>query len=203
MGSVMADFETGDVVRLGASFLLDVSDVIVNVFHAKIVDGGPMAFAAAAQDFQDYIHYIYNPTMGQYSNVFASDRISVKNETQNTVWGSIAFASSLVGAETGDRMNAQTALLSYARTPLSRVQIRKYWGPFTKVDLLNGLWISSIRATFQTAMDYHIAPHVMPNGLELLGVAYNKLLGRATEAYSSTTAQVPVIQRRRRTGTGA
>ncbi len=203
MGATVADFEDGDIVRLGAAFLFDVTDAVVNVFHVKIESGGPMAFAAAAEDFQDYIHYIYNPTMGQYSDLFASDRISVKNETQNTVWGSIAFASPLVGNEVGDVCAAQMALLSWARTPISRVQIRKYWGPFTKVDMSAGLWTSPIRATFQAAMDYHIASHAMPNGLDLIGVAYSKLLDRAVEAYSSTTAQVPVVQRRRRKGTGA
>lgn len=199
----MADFEIGDVVRLGAAFLVDTTDAIVNVFHARIESGAPMAFAAAAEDFQDYIHFIYNPTMAQYPEAFLSDRISVKNETQDTVWGSIAFASPLAGTNVGDMLALQLGLLSWGRTPISRVQIRKYWGPFTEANITDGLWLSGIRAIFQDAMDYHILPHTMPNGLELVGVAYSKAFDRATLAYSSTTAQVPVVQRRRRKGTGA
>lgn len=198
----MADFNDGDVIRLGASFLMDTTDQIVNVFHVKIESGGPMAFAAAAQDFQDYIHYIYNPMMGEYTNQFASDRISVKNETENTVWGSIAFASPLLGTNLGDEAAQQVALLGWGRTPLSRVQIRKYWGPFTETSMTVGLWASALRAVVQTAMDYHIGQNAMPNGLQLKGVAYSKLLDRATYAISATTAGVPVVQRRRRKGTG-
>ena len=202
MEELVADFENGDVIRLGAAWRVDGADAMVNVFHARIEDGGPAAFASAAEDFQDYIHYIYNPTLAQYPDVVASDRISVKNETQNTVWGAIAFASPLVGTGVGDLVALQVALLGYARTPISRVQIRKYWGPFLKGSMLDGLWLSAIRTVFQAAMDYHIAPHVMPNGLELLGVAYSKALARATEAYSATTSETPVVQRRRRKGTG-
>lgn len=203
MGGAMADFEIGDVVRLGAAFLMATSDAVVNVYHVRIEAGAPMAFAAASQDFQDYIHFIYNPLLSRYPTVFASDRISVKNETQNTVWGSIAFASPLVGTNVGDLCALQTALLGYARTPISRVQIRKYWGPLTETNMTNGLWSSALRAAFNTALDYHIVRNVMPNGLDLVGVAYNKALDRATLAYSSTTAEVPVVQRRRRKGTGA
>lgn len=203
MGETMADFEIGDIVRLGAAFLVDNTDAIVNVFHVKVLSGAPMAFAAAATAFQDYIGYIYGGTLGSYPTGFQSDRISVKNETQNTVWGSIAFGVPLVGTHVGDMTALQVALLSWARTPISRVQLRKYWGPFTEANMTAGLWLSGLRAIFQAAMDYHIQAHAMPNGLELIGVAYNKLLDRAIEAYSSTTAAVPVVQRRRRKGTGA
>lgn len=199
----MADFENGDVVRLGAAFLSDVSDAIVNVYHVTIGAGAPMAFAAAAQDFQDYIGFIYAPAMNVYPTTFASDRISVKNETQNTVWGAIAFPTPLVGTAAGDRTAQQVALLAWGRTPISRVQIRKYYGPFTEASMTNGLWLSAIRATCQQMIDYHIVANVMPNGLQLQGVAYSKALDRATLAITATTSEVPVIQRRRRLGTGA
>lgn len=203
MEGLMADFETGDVIRLGVAFLMDTSDAIVNVFHVRIESGGPLAFAAAAEDLQEYIHYIYNPMMGSYATGLESDRISVKNETQETVWGAIAFQDPLSGSGGGNYTPLQVALLGYARTPISRVQIRKYWGPFLETAVTLGLWASGLRATCQTAMDYHIAEHTMGNGLELLGVAYSKSLDRAVEAYSSTTAEVPVVQRRRRKGRGA
>lgn len=199
----MADFDNGDIVRLGASFLMRTTDVIVNVFNVIIDSGAPMAFAAAAQDFQQYIHFMYDPLMTWYSNQFTSDRISVKNETQATVWGSIAFQAPLVGTNLGDETSQQVALLGWGRTSLSRVQIRKYWGPFTESSLTAGLWLSAIRADILGRMDYHILPQVLGNGLQLTGVAYSTTLLRATVALSATTAEVPVVQRRRRRGTGA
>lgn len=203
MGGNMADFETGDVVRLGAAFLYKDSDAVVNTFHVQIVSGGPMAFAQAALDFQEWIDDLYTPLLGRYSDDFDSDRISVKNETQNTVWGSIAFSTPLVGTNLTDELPAQVALLGFGRTSISRVQIRKYWGPFTESACTGGLWLSTIRADVQTAMDYIIGQTVLTQGLTLQGVAYNKALGRATVALTATTSQTPVVQRRRRIGRGS
>lgn len=199
----MADFDNGDVVRLGAQFLMNATDTIVNVWHVQIESGAPMAFPAAAQDFQDYMGFLYASMMSYYVTTFLSDRISVKNETQNTVWGSIAFGTPLAGTSVGDETAQQTALLGWGRTSLSRVQIRKYWGPFTETDMSNGLWLSGIRAAILGRMDYHIVGQTMGNGLKLIGVAYNKTLARATVALSSTTSPVPVVQRRRRQGRGS
>lgn len=199
----MADFDNNDVVRLGAQFLMNGTEVIANVWHVQITSGAPMAFAAAAQDFQEYIHYLYNPLLTWYSTDFESDRISVKNETQDTVWGAIAFQSTLTGTNLGDNTAQQVALLGWGRTPLSRVQIRKYWGPFTESSITAGLWTSGIRSDIQSRMDYHIGSHAMGNGLTLLGVAFNKALARATAAITATTTATPVVQRRRRVGRGA
>ncbi len=199
----MADFDNGDVVRLGAQFLMNATDTIVNVWHVRIEAGAPMAFAAAAQDFQDYMGFLYSGLMTYYVTTFLSDRISVKNETQNTVWGSIAFGVPLAGSSVGDETAQQTALLGWGRTQISRVQIRKYWGPFTETDMSNGLWLSGIRAAVLGRMDYHIGSQTLGNGLELIGVAYNKILERATPALSATTTAVPVVQRRRRQGRGS
>lgn len=203
MGGTMADFETGDVVRLGAAFLYSAADTIVNVWHVKITSGGPLAFVTASLDFQEYVDDLYRPLVGYYRTVLVGDRISVKNETQNTVWGAIGFNPSFTGTHVGQGTALQVALLGWGRTAISRVQIRKYWGPFGEAEMEHGLWTTAIRADIQDQMDYHIGEHVMSNGLELQGVAYNKALDRATTCLTATTTGNPVIQRRRRFGRGA
>lgn len=199
----MADFENGDVVRLGAGWLNNTTDAIVNVWTVQINSGGPLAFAAASQDFQDYLHTLYAGILPIYPTTMLSDRITVKNETQATVWGAIAWKTPLGGAGVTDPLAQQTALLGWGRTQISRVQIRKYFGPFTEAALSLGLWTAGVRALCQTMMDYHIVANAQPNGLVLQGVAYNPLLSRATTALSATTTDVPVVQRRRRRGRGA
>ena len=199
----MADFENGDVVRLGAQFLLNGTDALVNVYTLQINSGGPMAFAAAAQDFADYLNSLYGGFLAYWPTTFQTDRISVKNETQDTVWGAIAWKTVLTGTNINDSLPPQVALLGWGRTPLSRVQIRKYFGVFCENHISNGLWASGLRFVVDTAMQYVIAPQTQPNGLVLQGVAYNKALARATTALTVTTAEVPVIQRRRRVGRGA
>jgi len=199
----MADFDNGDVVRLGASFLYQSSEQVVNVWTVKIESGGSLTFAQGSLELAEYVDELYQLCIGWYKTTFTSDRISVKNETQNTVWGSIAFENVLAGTQITDPLPQQVALLGWGRTPISRVQIRKYFGPLTENALSAGQWSSSVRASFQDVMDYHITSQTMTGGLELRGVAYNKPLDRATPALTATTAVVPVVQRRRRLGRGS
>lgn len=182
--------------------MYDNSDAIVNVWNVQINSGAPMAFAAAAQDFAEYVEALYRPIVASYPTRLVSDRISVKNETQSTVWGAIAWEVLFQGTNVGDPAPTQTCLLGWARTPISRVQIRKYFGPFTEVEMSLGFWNAPVRAECQGTMDYHIVPNAMTNGLILQGVAYSVLLARATLALTATTAETPVVQRRRRRGRG-
>lgn len=199
----MADFDNGDVVRLGAQMRLDAITEIVGVWHLRIEAGGPLAFAPAGQDFQEYIEGVYRPLVGYYCTLMLSDYISVKNMTQATVWGSIAWNPSFVGTQIAERTAQQLALLGWGRTAKSRVQIRKYFGPFTDNNIVHGTWDVGTQAACAAVMSYHIATQTMTNGLQLKGVAYNRTTGGHTYALGATASRNPVIQRRRRLGRGA
>lgn len=198
----MADFDNGDIVRLGAVCRYDDTDDIVGVWHLLIEAGGPMAFAAAAQDFAEYIDDIYRPLIAYYTTVMVGDHISIKNMTQAAVWGNIAWGPAFAGTAATDRLPLQVALLAWGRTATSRVQIRKYFGPFTEAHQTDGLWVAGIVSACAAAMATHIATQVMGNGLELKGVAYNRALATYTEALGATATNNPVVQRRRRQGRG-
>jgi hypothetical protein len=199
----MADFETNDVVRLACAMQVDGSEAVVNVLHVQITGGGPLAFAAAAQDFQEYTQALYQLIDQNLPNNLTSDYVGVKNVTQGTVWGSIAWTGFAAGLSVADMLPMQTALLAWGRTPITRVQIRKYLGPWTESDQTDGLWSSGLRAACQQYIDYHITGQTMGNGLVLRGCAYNYPLSRVTFALTGTTSANPVIQRRRRRGRGA
>jgi hypothetical protein len=199
----MADFDNGDIVRLAAVLRHNAADDIVNVWHVRIEAGGPMAFAAASQDFQEYVDGLYRPIVAYYSIVTLGDRIAAKNMTQSTVWAAFAWNPAFTGASGADRLPTQVAVLGWGRTQKSRVQIRKYFGPFTENNQIGGSWDGAITAAMSGVMSYHIGTQTMTNGLQLKGVAYNRTAGTYEYAVGATATSNPVIQRRRRRGRGA
>ncbi len=199
----MADFDTGDVVRLGCVMRFDELFDIVNALHVKIVSGGGLAFAAFTLDVQQYCDALYANISGRLSERVTDDRISIKNVTQSTVWGAIAWGAFTGGINVGDPTALATALLAWGRTQISRVQIRKYLGVFTETDMEGAVWNATARAAGQNYIDYHIVENLMDEGTVLQGVAYSPSLVRATPALTGATSAFPVTQRRRRQGRGS
>lgn len=203
MEDIVADFDNGDIIRLGAVMRYDGTDDMVNVWHVRIESGGPMAFAAASADFAEYVDDLYRSLVSYYSTVTVGDHISCKNVTQATVWAAFAWSPAFTGTNAIDRLATQMALLAWGRCAKSRVQIRKYFGPFTEQNMTSGLWVAAIQSACVARMFYHIAAQTMTNGLELKGVAYNRTAGTYEYALGATASTNPVVQRRRRVGRGA
>jgi hypothetical protein len=203
MGGSMADFDTGDIVRLAAVQKYATVTDIVGVLHLKINAGGGLAFAAAAQDFVEYCDALYDTIKTLVPTNQIDDHISIQNITQDQVWGNVAWGTYTGGTSAGIPCAAQTALLVWGRTSLSRVQIRKYLGVITQPNLVSGVWTAGSRAIAQNFINYHIVAQTMTNGLVLQGGAYSPTLARFTTAVSGTTSQVPCTVRRRRIGRGS
>lgn len=199
----MADFDNGDVVRLGCVQKLDLVNDIANVLTVQITSGGGLAFAAAAQDFSEYCGDLFEGMVTLIVDEQLPSSISVANLTQDAVWGNIAWTTYDGGNSTGGPTAAQVAMLVFGRTNISRVQIRKYLGVFSTGFVVNGEWTAGARSVAQTFIDNHITPQTMTNGLVLRGCAYNAALARVTFANSGATSGIPVIQRRRRIGRGS
>lgn len=199
----MPDFDVGDVVRLGCVMKFDGLYDIVNVYHAQIQAGAGWAFAAAAVSFQDYIDGLYAHLTTFYPDDLLPDRIQVKNMTQDTIWGAIAWGAWSGGSSQVDTLPLQVCVLAYGRTSISRVQIRKYFGPFTEDQQEDGFWGASVRVACNNLMDDHIVPQVVTGTMTLQGCAYRALIPRVTFALTAATSMAPVIQRRRRPGRGS
>jgi hypothetical protein len=199
----MADFETGDVVRLGVVQTFDNEHDIVNVLHLLIIAGGPMTFATASLDFQEYVDDLYTPLASLLSDLQDADHISAANVTQDLVFGNFAFDTYTGGSNIADALPPTDTLLAFGRTSRPRVQIRKYLGVFCEGDQADGLWSSTVRAAGLTYINYHIAQQTMTNGLVLQGVAYNRTAGTSYGARSGSTSQAVCTQRRRRRGRGS
>lgn len=199
----MADFDTGDVVRLGAKIAFDSTYDIVNVFNLRINSGGNLPFATASLDLQEWLDDFYGYLTTYMVNDCVADSVSVKNETQDLVFGSMSWGTWSGGGHVGDPTPPGVALLGFCRTKYSRVQIRKYLGVFTDEYLTSGYWNSTIRGACDNAMSYLLNQQTMTNGLVLQGVAYNPTTGTARFGLTPSTSQEPVYQRRRRRGRGS
>lgn len=199
----MADFETGDVVRLGMVHKLDLLSDIVNVVHVQITAGGGLDFAAAALDFQQYTAALMNTIVTIVVNNMVAEHVSVKNITRAAVWGNIAWDGYTIGSNVSEATAAQVAVLAWGRTSRSRVQIRKYLGVFGEPQMTDGVWTSATRVLCNNFIDYHIVGQTMDEGLVLRGCAFRPSDSRVTFAITGTTSAMPVIQRRRRVGRGS
>jgi len=199
----MADIDNGDILRIGATWSFEGAYEVTNVWHAKVVAGGGITYAAGALDVQDYMADIYVQLEPRLSDEMATDFLTLSNETQNTTFGAIAWQGSIVGDITTPVTAPGVSLFAWARTLKPRVQIRKYFGIFTEVDVDDGKWSATARAAAQAAMDIHIANYTGGPALTLLGVAFNRALGTSTEPVSATTAEEPAYQRRRKRGRGS
>jgi len=199
----MADFNVGDVVRLGVVLKYDLLYDIVNTWHFQITAGPGWTASAAYTSIQAYVDALYTYLTTYMSNRVTADHIQVKNMTQDTIWGAIAFGSWTGGSGAGDPTALQVALLGYGRTQISRVQIRKYLGVFTESDMTLGLWSGSLRGAADNMMSYHVNQQTLTGTMSVKGCAYNPTIPRVTFATSVNTSGAPVVQRRRRVGRGS
>lgn len=199
----MADFENGDIIRIGAVMRYDGSDDVVNVYHVELLDAGPVNWATMAPVLQAYLDGIMGTLDTELSTLMTAGELQIANVTQATVFGAIAWGDFAQGGAAGAQCAAGAACFGFARTRKPRVQIRKYYGIFPQASLVDGSWDAGVTDAVGDALDYHIDTKVMGGGITLKGVAYNRTL--LTTEYGVTVAvrTEPRYQRRRRRGAGS
>lgn len=199
----MAQVDVGDILRLGCVQIFNGTVDIVNVFHVQVTGGGDKAYWEITDDIQEYTAALFDTIDTYLSDMVNADRISISNETQDLVFGSIEWSGYTGGSGAGDVTAPGVGVLTWARTLYPRVQMRKYLGPFTESDMTDGTWTGGITTACLALMDYHVGSRTMTDGLVLTGVAYNKALARVAGAISTAVSANPVYQRRRRLGSGS
>ena len=199
----MADVENGDVLRIGGTWEYDGTEEVTNVFHVLVKGGGEKTLAQVTDDIEEYMDLMFDNLDTFLSDKMLVDRLSLANVTQHLVFGALNWGTMAQGGAASEETASGVSLLCYGRTYLPRVQIRKYYGVFTEPAMVDGQWSTTLRAAATTDFNSHINDQVMTDGLELTGVAWNRLLETYTEAVSSVTVAEPCYQRRRRRGRGS
>lgn len=199
----MADVDPGDILRVGAGMTFDTDYDIVNVWHLLADNAAGTTWATCVSAVVAYMEVIYNGLEVQLNDHIDSSSITIANVTQATTIGSVAWGTPWQGDESGEPTAAGVCCFTWGRTYTPRVQIRKYFGVFGEVGMVDAAWSGTVRAACEAAMTYHIAPHLIAGGWTFTGVAYNRTLATYVEAVSVESSPEPSYQRRRRRGRGS
>lgn len=199
----MADVETGDILRVAAVMRISEISDIVNTWHLRVSAGGGIAWAEASLDIQEYMDDLYAYLTTYITDEQEADHLEMVNMTQDTTYGSFAWDTWTGGTNVNDPTAWQVSALGFVRTYKPRVQIRKYLGVFTDDQMTDGMWGSTLRSAIINMMTYHQGSQAMTQSLTLKGVAYNATAGTYQNGVSTSCSAAPVIQRRRRPGTGS
>lgn len=199
----MADVDTGDVLRLGTIWHLSNVFEIANVWHVRVLSGGGLGWADASEDMAEYAEDIYNFILGRLTDNQTTFQLTLANLTQVTTIGAFDWANPLQGGEAANNTAPGVCCLAWARTFRPRVQIRKYFGVFTEADIEDGVVVAALINDCVAALNRHVTSFTGVNGLEVLGVAYNRALETTTDGQSVTASPEPAYQRRRKRGRGS
>jgi hypothetical protein len=199
----MADVEINDILRIGAVLELEETFEIANVYHVLVTGGGPIGFAAAALDVAEYMDLIYANLTARMSETVLPNNLTMQNVTKTTTFGAFAWGAWAGGTAQFGVTAPGVSVFTWARTLKPRVQLRKYYGVFTEDDVSAGKWSSALALNCKDAMTDHITSFTGTEGLQMLGVAYNRTLGTHTNALSTDSSREPAYQRRRKRGRGS
>lgn len=199
----MADFEQGDIIRIGAVMRYDGSEDVVNVYHVINNTAEDAAWATMAPKIQDYMDGIMATLDTELSNKMTAGTLQVSNVTKNTVFGAIAWGTFAAGGAAGEQCAAGVTCFGFARTRVPRVQIRKYYGIFPQGALVDGQWDAGVTDAVGDSLDYHIASQSLGDGFYLQGVAWNRTLLTYAFGITVEVRAEPGYQRRRKRGVGS
>lgn len=199
----MADFENGDIIRIGASLIYDQTEELVNVYHLRVNDGAPYSFELVDSVLQAYMDAVMDSLDTELSTLVHAGTLAISNVTQLTVFGAIAWGTFSQGGAAGEPTAAGVSCMTFARTRKPRVQLRKYYGVFPQTAMVDGIWDAGVTDACGDAMGYHIAEQTLSSTFKLQGVAYNRTLLTEAEGITVSTRNEPAYQRRRKRGVGS
>lgn len=199
----MADFEDGDIIRIGAVLTYDGSEDVVNVYHLRMNGGGPFSWAVIDGYLQGYMDGVMATLDTELSDLITAKELQVSNVTQLTVFGAIAWGVFAQGGAAGAPTAAGVTCFGFARTRVPRVQIRKYYGVFPQASMVDGQWDAGVTDAVGDSMDYHIAEQLLGGVCQLQGVAWNRDLLTYQFGQTVRVNSEPSYQRRRRRGVGS
>lgn len=199
----MADFEDNDVIRIGAVLIYDSTEDIVNVYHVKLTQGGPVNWATMDGLIQSYMDSLVATIDTEWSTLITAGELQVSNVTQSTVFGAIDWDTFAQGGAAGEPTAAGVACFGFARTRVPRVQIRKYYGVFPQSSMVDGVWDAGVIAAVDDCLGFHIQEQSMGGGVYLQGVAYNRTLLTDEPGITVAVRAEPAYQRRRKRGVGS
>lgn len=193
----------GDIVRITAKGVAADGSAIENTFHCSVINAAPQTDAALAVAAQEYIEDIYSSLVGVLSEEFLTTTINVFILRGSQALGEFVWPTITGGTQTGDQLPNQNCALGSMATGVSRRVGRKYWGPMSETDCVDGIFSAGVVSAVLAAMAKVGANFVASNNVGLTGVVYDRVADIGRGVVSVTASAIPAIQRRRRSGQGA
>lgn len=193
----------GEVLRLGVLWVYQNIAYQMNVLHVQVSDIAAQTQQQILDDIEQYLENIYTANIVTYMTDqlvhVRTDIFSTQNNAPETGLGANVNMNGASGAEA---LPLQIAAETYFRTGVSRHIGRVFWPTFQEGSNASGVVLTATRNALQTAGNYMIAAHTMPNGTT---ITYG-ILDRSSAIFRQPTqAVVPIhfrTQRRRRIGVG-
>ena len=193
----------GDVIRVTAVLKRATVDDVMNVFYARLVAGGGASQSALRGDLAAWMEDVYDGLQPGIVDDVTFDEIQLFNMTDGTPEPTESWPTLTVGGSTGDPLPEGVAALVIARTGLSRVIGKKYFGLFSEAAATDGLWTAPTMALFATAGADWITPFTGASLATWDPVVWRRVAMTHAAFTEAVTTNVPAYQRRRKRGVGS
>lgn len=193
-----------DAVRVDLIAQAHGSEDVVNVFQFQKLDAGTITDQDVLDDFLAIMRVIAEIVDALVKTIVIWDRIKVRNVTTGLLVGDATFSPTIPGVSTTDPNAMGVAAVMSFPTNVSRVTMRKFFGPLAEGTLSSTGQLGSNPGTVQlvTLAAYLTDDIVEANGTWRYGYQSPK-----TGNFEIPTAAIinlePGYQRRRKRGVGA
>jgi len=193
-----------DVVRVDLVADAHGSEDVVNVFQFQKLDAGSITDQDVVDDFLEIMRVIAEIVDALVKTVVVWQRIKVRNLTTQLLVGDGSFSPVIPGVSVTDPGAMGVCAVMSFPTNVSRVTMRKFFGPVAEGVLTSTGTIGSNPGTVQlaTLADYLLDDIVVTNGTWRFGYLSPKT-GQFQVPLAAVINTEPGYQRRRKRGVGA
>lgn len=192
----------GEIARVTALLNFQSSDDVQNTWHLIKVSGAN-SDTAVTLACQEFMELLYNIIVGRLGLSLTFDAIDIFFIPGSQALGQFPWLSLVAGTDAASVQPPGVALLTLARTGVSKRIGKKFLGVSTEGQMTSGLWNSAfvLDALALTLAAY--TNFTASNGVTLRAVVYDRLLKVARDGVAFLAEPNPAYQRRRKVGTGS
>jgi hypothetical protein len=191
-----------DLLRLTARLRFQASSDIQNVFYMHYAGGSPISDDDAIDDMGEYLEGGYSELVSRLADDVTFLDYRVVNLTADVDLGYNPWPVLTAGTNVNDTLMPGVAGLIRALTSNPGHEARKFVGPFSEGNTLNGTYQAGLVTALGDAGDAWYSPFLSTLGNSWQPVVYDRETTQKRVPVSVVASGNPAYQRRRRVGTG-
>lgn len=191
----------GRTYRCALVWLLNGTDLQVNVHYVSMGGSQPASEVAARTDLYAYFNDLYADVIVDVVDNIQHQRIDVWDALTGNPEFTGSASTPLHGTGTAEMLPEAASAFVYGRTGIKRRIARKFLPTFGETSLVDGVWSSTVQTRLQAFCDKWETTYTGANGSTWHAVVFTppSIFTDISEALYSTR---PAYQRRRRLGRG-